>query len=296
MKKVLKLILINAGILFICFAILEFCLYHNFHSHHPEFKYTIKRFNYDNILKLYPLRPFEGLEYNARPIIITGCSYAYGQGLEREQTFGYKLSKLTKRPVYNYSLYGKGLQNTLYMLQNDMFDKSIKDPEYVIYVFMSDQIRRLYTTVCLNDYSGYPVYKVKKDGSVELKSKYYPVYMQFYTYYLLKNIYFMYFDQDNLKKHSRLINAYFLAIHKEIKKKYPNAKFVILMYNDIGNHFGLRMKPLKEDGIDIIFTSQLTRINLCGQGFHLAEDDYHPSEEAWDIVTPALAKRLNLIE
>ncbi len=294
MKKIAGILIINLIVLFLVFMILEYALYRNYHSYHPEIPYKIQKFYYDNIFKAYRLRPFEGVEYNKRPILLLGCSYAYGQGLTDEQTMGHKLSEYTKRPVYNYSLPGKGLQNTIYILQKDMLDESINNPEYVIYVFMSDQIRRLYSTVCLHDYTGYPVYKVQRDGTVVLKTNYYPVYRQFYTFYFFNNIYQIYFNMKFKKKHSRIINAYFKEIHKQIQRKYPNAKFVILMYEDNGNNFGLNLQPLIDDGIEIIHTNELTDVRLLDDEYHIAPNDFHPNEKAWDILVPALSQRLGL--
>ena len=44
-----------------------------------------------------------GAEYTKNPVLVFGCSYSYGHGLKREQTFPYLLSEYTKRPVLNLS-------------------------------------------------------------------------------------------------------------------------------------------------------------------------------------------------
>ncbi len=294
MKKILGIVLANIILFGVSLIILEFYLYSNHKKNYPEISYEIKKFPYKDILSIYKLRPVSGGEYTSRPIILTGCSYAYGQGLDDTQTAGYKLSEITKRTVYNYSLPGKGLQNTLFMLQNKMFDKNINNPEYIIYIFMKDQIRRMYSTVCLHDFSGFPLYKVNKDGSVNLKQSYYPVYKQFYTYYFFNNIFYIYFYSHFMTHHSKMVAAYFKAINNEIKKQYPNTKFAILMYDDNSNNYGLDLSSLENEGISIIHTNDLSDVILSSDEYHIAKNDFHPNEKAWEALLPKLIEKLSL--
>lgn len=293
MKKIIKIILINIIVLIIAAGIMECILVTGYKKNHPESLYKIKRMSYDRLFEIYKFRPTEGREYTKRPVVILGCSYAYGLGLDVEDTLGHKLSLYTKRPVYNFSIYGKGLQNTLYLLQNNMIEP-VDNPEYVFYIFMSDQIRRLYSTVCFEDYIGYPLYKTDKNGNLVLKSKYYPIYKQFYTYYFLNNIYQIYFNLKNKSKHSEPVNAFLKEIHKEIKKKYPSAKFVVIMYDDMKGSFGLNLNSSIEDGIEIIHTDDLSKVWLHDNKYHLGPNDFHPNGNAWDVLVPELAKRYNL--
>ncbi len=293
MKKFFKILLINIIFLFFASAIMEIILVKHYRRFHPNSDYKITRMSYDRLFEIYKFRPVEGREYKKRPIIILGCSYAYGLGLRVEETLGHKLSLYTKRPVYNFSIYGKGLQNTLYLLQNNMIEP-VDNPEYVFYIFMSDQIRRLYSTVCFEDYIGYPIYKQDKNGNLVLKSKYYPIYKKFYTYYLINNIYQIYFNLPNRVKHSELVNAFLKEIHKEIKKKYPSAKFVVVMYDDCRSNFGLNLNPSIEDGIEIIHTDDLSKVMLHDNKYHIKPDDFHPNGNAWDVLVPEIAKKYNL--
>lgn len=294
MKKIFGIFIINVLLLGVFLSFLEFYLYKNHKSNYPEVKYRIEKFPYKDILTIYTLRKPEGTNYKKRPLILAGCSYAYGQGLEENKTLGHKLSELTKRPVYNYSLPGKGLQNTLYMLQNKMFSPEIEDPEYVIYVFMQDQIRRMYSTVCLHDYNGYPEYKLTKDGTLKLTKDYYPIYKQFYTYYFFNNINYIYFYGKAMKHHSKMVTAYFRAINEEIKKQYPNTKFAILMYDDGSNNYGLDLSALENDGMQIIHTDELSDVILSKDEYHIAKNDFHPNEKAWDALLPKLIEKLSL--
>ena len=200
MKKIIFIIFCNLLLIIIFLGILEFTLYINHHNNYPEAKYKIKEIRYYDVINYYTFRKPIGINYQKQPIILAGCSYAYGQGLREEQTFGYKLSHYSQRPVFNIAMQGKGLQHNLFFIQNNMFDKTIKNPEYFVYVIMVDQIRRLYTTVCFHDYTGYPEYKLNKRNKLILKNNKYPFFKQFYVYYFFNNLFYIYLGKNNYHK------------------------------------------------------------------------------------------------
>ena len=75
----------------------------------------------------FKIRQPEGLNYkNKPPIIIFGCSFAHGTILlNRNQTIGSKLSKITKRPVYNRGIQGGGLADMYWQTTEDDFYKEV---------------------------------------------------------------------------------------------------------------------------------------------------------------------------
>lgn len=294
MNKCIKIILCNLFIIAILLGLLEFGLFFNYKRIHPEIKYEIREMKYDNVVGYYNFRPVQGKGYKKRPIILAGCSFAYGMGLKEEETLGYKISEITKRPVYNIAMVGKGLQHNLYVLQNKLYDKEINNPEYFIYVIMSDQIRRLYSTVCLSDFIGYPEYVLDKNNNLTLKSNVYPLYKQFYVYYFFKNLYYSYIGYKNYPQHSKLVNAYFKEMKKAINKEFPNTKFVILFYGDYKKYFGLDLTELEKEDIIMIHTQDLSPVNIFDKEYRQSETDYHPNETIWNIITPLLTKQLNI--
>lgn len=294
MKKILNIILCNILVIIVILAILEVGLFINYKRNHPEIPYSIKEVKYSNVLNYYKTIPVQGKEYKKRPIIIGGCSFAYGQGLTEKQTFGYKLAHLTKRPVYNISLPGKGLQHNLYLIQNKMYDKEIKDPEYFVYIIMSDQIRRLYTTVCLHDYTAYPEYRLDENNKLYLKNDIYPFYKQFYVYYFFNNLYYSYIGYKNFDEHSMLVKEYFREMKKSIKQDFPNIKFVVLFYGDYYKYYNLNLDELEKEDFIFVHTQDLSDVYIFGEEYHLTPTDFHPSEKAWEVLTPEFAKKLKL--
>ena len=294
MKKIFNIILCNILVGLLILSILEIGLFLNYKKNHPEIIYEIKEVKYNNVLEYYNPRPFQGTKYKKQPLIIGGCSFAFGQGLKNEETFDYRLSHITKRPVYNIALPGKGLQHNLYYVQNMLKDKNIQNPEYFIYVIMSDQIRRLYTPVCLHDFTGFPEYKLNKKNKLELKNDTYPFYKQLYVYYFFNNLYYSYVGYKNLEQHSKLVKEYLRERKEAIKEQYPKIKFVVLFYGDYDKYFNLSLDELEKEDFIFIHTQDISEINVFAEGYHLAPNDFHPSAKTWEILTPAFANELKL--
>ena len=172
--------------------------------------------------------------------------------------------------------------------------KDINNPEYFIYIVMSDQIRRLYSPVCLHDFTGYPEYKLNKNNNLELKKDTYPLYKQLYTYYFFNNLYYSYIGYKNLDQHSTLVRAYFREMKKSLKEQYPQIKFIVLFYGDYDKYFNLDLDELEKEDFIFIHTQDISEINVFAEGYHLAPNDFHPNAKAWEILTPAFVNKLKL--
>ncbi len=77
-------------------------------------------------------------------IILFGDSYAFGDGLEDNETLAYFLSGDAELNVYNYAFQGYGTQGMLANLEREGFSNEIKmQPVAAIYVYISDHIKRV---------------------------------------------------------------------------------------------------------------------------------------------------------
>lgn len=121
MKKFGKIISVNLLLLCVVLIFLEFFCYlfamidlHKIvepsnKKHRGLYNYRIKLYSYDvyfDKLIKYSFKCFGDENSKKKPIVVMGCSYAFGQGLKEKQTFYYKLSKKAKRPVINWSIGG----------------------------------------------------------------------------------------------------------------------------------------------------------------------------------------------
>ncbi len=269
---------------------------------YPEEHYSVtkKNFSIEN-LKESMRKPFgTNKNYKKRPILIYGCSFAYGDKLPKEETFGSLLSEKSKRPVYNFAMPARGLQHALYLLENDK--KVTPEPEYIFYVFISDHARRIYINCNRIDDHKYLYYHLK-NGKLVLQNNYYDISERFFILKELKNALYFILKKVFEENIYQDVKNYFITIKDTAKEKYPNAKFVIINYN-IDNTTILtipRQKELEQNGIEIISLRNEIKDNtnkdLKADEFRISTDiDFyqHPNGKAWNVVTDYLCKKYNL--
>ena len=245
-----------------------------------------------------PIRP-QGLEYKKSPILIFGCSYAYGIYLKPNQKFSYKLSKLAQRPVYNKALCGMGMNYMLYLTKSEDLYKRIPEPEHVIYVFMGDHFRRILTCAC----SQYDILKgfhnlrykqkngkltrilIEKDPFYIIKNSHTAMHLQslFVNKILLTN--------SNYENYFNFAIQHFTESKKEMQKHWKNTTYSIIIYGCFKND-KIFCKELENKGFKVIYIPNLGIINIKDMTHHFP--DFHPKESAWDIITPKIIEILNL--
>lgn len=261
---------------------------------HPK----VKNFDPNINIVSCPKRDPEGLLYKNKPIVIFGCSYAYGYNLKNEQTFSHKLSHLTKRPVYNKAFPGWGIQHMLYQLKQEEFYKKVPEPEFVIYIGMKDHFRRAYIRTFLPshmlDEYYYLTYQFKNGKLIEIPEvKTYQINRRLYLFNKLHHYYInnIVLNPKNYNRYSKFIIEHFTESRDEMKKHWGNTKFVIVLYDPFYNDSILK-KSLEDEGFIVIKISDITKENLYSSEYQ--STDYHPTEKAWDLLTPIIIDKLRL--
>lgn len=266
-----------------------------FGTYSPSYKYTLlldeDPFSY--IVDKNSFRKPSNEKSKNPPIYIFGCSFAYGEKLNDNETFGAKLAEITNRPVYTFAYPGFSVQHMLYQLDNMDFSKYPK-PKTIIYIYISDQMRRLMT-----DFNQpvqnvqYPRYELK-NGDLKFKEK---IKFSYVNFYCLRKIY-CYFQNSRAanakfaEENYDLLEKHFLAINSKIKEKFPNSQFIILLYNPTDKEFFRSKKTLEDQGIKVTTTADLSPINLSNDEYKLK--DSHPSAKVWEILTPKFVEKTGL--
>ena len=102
-------------------------------------------------------------------------------------------------------------------------------------------------------------------------------------------------------------------INEFIKENYTDTKFVILLYDDVTNSDNddvndntiATLQPnywqdLQDNGAIVISTKELVSDVLYNPNYQLTTDTYqfmrphHPNAKAWELIVPALTKKLDL--
>lgn len=243
---------------------------------------------------IYEGRAPVGEEYTKPPIVIFGCSYAYGQYLEPNQTFSYKLSKLTQRPVYNRALPGAGFPFMYFQTTSDALYNEVKAPKDVIYVMISHHwIRSLLYYFDVLDIFDMPHYRLKNNKLI--LDNYDGIIFNFIkSTYLAKHLNHIWaFNYvNNPKNKDKIVDMavfYFIQSRKEMEKRWnKKINFTIILYNDYNILYKDELtRKLKENGFNVINTDDLTKEDLKNDKYIMKENN-HPSEKAWDLLVPLI--------
>jgi uncharacterized protein YnzC (UPF0291/DUF896 family) len=173
------------------------------------------------------------------------------------------------------------------------------DPEYVFYVFIADHLRRMYVNCNKIDTFNYLTYKNKKGELVERDTKkstifdksYLALNIQNFSYHILQNVF-----KEQIYELAKL---YFISMKKEITKKYPKAKFVIIEY-ELGDYTELtepRIEELNREGIEVLSLNKHfdDELKLDSYKNPVEKDIFrHPNEKAWKLVVEYIAKEYKL--
>lgn len=242
-------------------------------------------------------------EYTKNPILVFGCSYAYGSGLKQEETFPYLLSELTQRPVLNFSRCSKHLLYSIdqfYDYNKDLSAKKmpLPNPDYVIYIYMHDHINRYLRIANIYEY-----YDILFPNQLSIITKI-PLTRFICSCIQVRKIVkgIPYKDNSDAFLKQLILNS-----HKKIKELAPNAEFIIILYDQkIADMY----KPIKikfdsdrmhsniwdeleeEDGITVVHTKDVVGFSF-DRNYKLKKDiaDWHPNAKAWALLTPLFAKK-----
>ncbi len=243
-----------------------------------------------------------GLEYKSKPILIFGDSFAHGQYLNPNQNFGYKLSQLLKRPVYNRAIPGSGFQHMYFQVSptySDEFFKVIPKTDDVIYIMILDHYLRM---LIFSDFSvigdNFHVRYSWKNNKLVMDD-YNSKWLNFLkNSYLIKAINLKYLSFTIgcplfAERYTQKALIYFLETRKSLEQHWNNKiKFTVILYeNKPIAYKSLLKQKLLENNFNVIETSELTNEDL-DTGIYLMPENLHPTEAAWDLLTPKIAERL----
>ena len=315
-KKNTKIILSNLAIFLTLLTVCDYFVYifslqdTKLFQKNPSIKipfeyrfYGKKRTIKEEKENLSSLRNPSGLNYtNSRKIVLFGCSFVYGHGLNENQTIGYKLSNFLKIPVYNRAMVGGNPQELWYQVAaegSEDFYNEVPLTDTYIYTIIDSHFERIYNFYPVYTYR-HPLNYLTSKGELKRDIQ------QSLLLNLLKISYSYRFIEQKIKynfltnkdNYPKIINntaLYLIESKKELEKRNKQKiNFIVLFYDKIRYEEELEQK-LKENGIYVIKTKDLTKEDLRSLKYTLSETDKHPNEAAWDLLTPLIAKEIEKI-
>ena len=238
----------------------------------------------------------EGKNTDKGSIIIAGCSFADGQELDEQNRFHSVLSDASGRTVYNFGFPSASI-NWIYkrLLLDNKSSSEYNNPEYFIYVYIPDHIRRLFSFETQTSTANIR-YKIKNGRLEETKSIIDVLYPLFSIKKLARYITAKETNEE-VKNNLPLFNKLMFETKKLADEKYNHPKFILLDYPQLDNDDGLseqEIKTLGGAGIIYINVEELIGHELINREEYFVSDKIHPNERAWQEIAPALAKRLEL--
>ncbi len=331
MKKIFLIFLSNIFLIIFLFFILDIISYQIIKiDHKKNHNWEIEDYGH-NINKPYlldcnssnncfsglngaiPGRKPIGLEYKSTPLVIFGCSFAYGSYLDVNQTLGYKLSEILKRPVYNRALPGNGLQGMFFQARSsndinnkeNIFYKFVPYSDTVIYVMIDDHYRRIlvdfFDYQCKEINLRYILYKNKlklinnRINIIDYIKSFY--FIRFINHHYVQDYIY---NKKNAETLTDLVLRYFIETRNELENKWQNQenkklKFIIVFYDyyEIPYKEILRQK-LEKNNFIVIDTDEITKEDLSSEKYNMIEKDNHPNETAWNLLVPLIIKKAEL--
>ncbi len=320
--KILSVILINILFLIIAFFLIEFFIFLKYsqpeqreafgQEQKAQFKYYLR-----NITPLYTEladyfngednqfcgRLPVGTDYNSTPILIFGDSFAHGQYLNPDQNFGYKLSQALKRPVYNRAVSGSGPQTMYYQVSEpfaDTFFSQVPQTDTVFYILIGQHYERMVIFSVfdpIGDSNFFLKYKIV-NGKLKIDNYNNPFLNFLKSSYIIHVLNLKYVEKYI---HSKLFSnkvaddflVYFNETRNALENKWNNKiKFNVILYDDVPLYCGIPFKnvikqKLLDNGYNVIDISELTNEDLNSPEY-LMQDNNHPTEKAWDLLTPLI--------
>lgn len=309
--KILKIIIINFLLLFLCFLAIEGIAYFSFRTQVADNLRKTNRINQLNDVVKYSKAYYMNYENysfhfkkydkdtlsNRKPIVCIGCSYMEGSGLKEKDCLPALISKLTGRTVYKRAISANGPQIILDEFINGTYKKDLpQDTEYFIYMYIIYHLNRLYDYQTDCTYTEINSrYQLKSGELVKVKPPFFPDLYSFFSVKLFQNMLSVVLSDKEYSDY-HLFLAVMQKIMEEKQKQFPNAKFVIIIYPTPEEEVSMPdfvKEKLNKLGYIIIDAKQLTDRPI-GSYEYRQDDNEHPSAEAWKLIAPGLIKTLKL--
>lgn len=227
-----------------------------------------------------------GADFKERPIVIFGGSYAFGYGLQDEETLSAQLSDFIKKPVYNRAFQAWCVQNMLWQLKREDIYNEIKNPEFAIYLGVNADLESVYNPDILNGLR-------YRESNGELKEVPFPFMLLNYSYLYKKiNHEISYRKTLNPSQNMRFFNKHLIEAKKEIDKHWKNCKMIVIWY-DVPEYD--EFSELEKVGIKVVSLNDfMKREILSNDEFKNSGIEIHPTAKVWQAIVPELVKRAEL--
>lgn len=232
-------------------------------------------------------------------IVLLGCSFTFGLGLNDDETMAYSLGALTNKHVVNLGVSGYGPHQILAALEFDVFpDYAECTPSVFIYQAIPDHIRRV---AGLAEYDRHgPRYRFTDRGNLEFTGQFSDFADgrdskadNIWTYLFGKSFAYQEYALNREWIGDSEIDLYLTVVRqlkKRLQQRFPGSKFVIIYWDDSNKSYAKKLKqelPLVADTY-IGVTEILPHIRETREIYYLPNDP-HPNALANKTIAEYIA-------
>ncbi len=236
-----------------------------------------------------------------RFLLFSGCSFAFGEGVNDEETLAYHLAQLApKTRTYNYGFAGYGAQQTLALLEGRPLAAEIGQKRgHFIYVFLVFHVgRTIGSPAVFNGWGAFmPFYtldssgKVRRQGNFTSGRPWISLLFWFSSKLGLGHPPAIVHSPESIPDQLELTARIISRAAETFASKFPESRFLVLVYPQPLGAYDLRPN-LRALGVPFLDYSDLFRSD--DRGLHIP-DDGHPTGQAYRMVAEKLAVDLGLI-
>lgn len=192
-------------------------------------------------------------------LIVSGCSFVFGLGLDAENSLPYKLQeKLPGYKVYNYGIPGAGTNHILAKIESNTFHKEVQEKSGIfIYVFIDGHIPRTMGSLGPIVKESAPYYKWKNNepirdgtfGSAEpawtwLRT----TILQSWLSQVIGIEHYNYIPTSSIQKTCKMIKK----AQIEFNKQYPSSRFLVFFHPAEANTYKKLGPCLNSEKVDYL--------------------------------------------
>ena len=217
--------------------------------------------------------------------VFLGCSFAFGYGVNDDQTLPYCFSRKMgfKVNVLNCGVRGHSSNAALNILNGSLIENTCKnsDIKNFFYEMILDQIYRNFRILDASDAKRY-----KNNKLSYIYQPYGKIKILFARSYIFRKIFLPYIDEHNLEFYTGYMVKSLIEMDNIVRKKY-NSKLTIVMWPEFKQVF---IDELRNRGLDVIVLPK--NFNSESLGYRIPYDR-HPTAKANEEIAEILYNHIN---
>jgi hypothetical protein len=231
-------------------------------------------------------------------VVMFGCSFTFGEGVEDHETAAYKVGAAAGLNVYNFALNGYGPQQMIAALDHGLVRKIVKHNRVIaIYLALPFHIQRAAGFSFWNSHSA--KYVLTRDGSLR-----YDGHFDDHTFYFRSTVRKSYLYQRLLENKYKLrdkdMDLYLAIIRgsaRLIAEQFEESEFYVILWPNMPNKSSYAYDRIREElrASDIktyLITDILKDIEHDPIKFALGWQDCHPNPLAHTMIADYICKKI----